>query len=400
MSKHKNLSRLASVASVALSALALPVAGHAEETIKVGLLTVDAGPFALYMSHTQDAAAFAIDYLNAQGGALGRKYELVNQTYNGTPAGAVATVGRLSQQNVAFITGFSSSATALATGPKLASFNALLLDPTAQSDELTGKGCQQNYFRFTINDSMSINALRALVKRSGIKSWSLIMPDYATGHDFAKSFTALVGELGGSVGVTVFAPLATTDFGGYISQLAAKPADGLAVVFPGSGGVAFAKQQKQFALFARFKTVVSANFTSELVIDAQGDSTVGVLTTLPYSWEMPGERNAAFVKAWEQRFKRKPSYADADNFQAYELLNAAITKAKSTDVTAVRTALSGLKTQTVVGDVEMRAGDHQLSRAMTVVQVAGAGEGKGVMKMQTIEPAAVVVPPVSAECRM
>jgi branched-chain amino acid transport system substrate-binding protein len=401
MTKNKLTTNLAAAAAFAVSAIALPSVGHAQETIKIGLMTVDAGPFAIYMSHTVEAASFAVDYLNAQGGALGRKFELVNQGYNGTPAGAVAAAGRLAQQQgVSFLTGFNSSATALAIGPKLASMNALLIDPSAASDDLTGKGCQQNYFHVSVNDSMNINAIRAVVKRSGIKTWNLMMPDYATGHDFAKNFTALVTEQGGSVGVTVFAPLSTTDFGGHISQLSAKPADGLAVVFPGAGGIAFAKQQKQFGLFARFKSVVSTYFTSELVIDAQGDSTVGVLTALPYSWEMPGDRNAAFVKAYELRHKRKPTYADADNFQVYELLQAAITQAKTTEVGAVRAALSGLKTKTVLGDVEMRAADHQLSRPMTVVQVVAAGEGKGALKLQSVEPAAVVTPPVSAECKM
>lgn len=387
-------------AAVAVAALALPGAGQAQETIKVGLLTVDSGPFAIYMNHTVEPAVFAVEQLNAQGGALGRKYELVTQAYNGTPAGAVAAVGRLAQQNVSFISGFSSSAVVLAVGPKLAGFNALLIDATGQSDELTQKSCQQNYFRVTANDSMNVNALREIVRKSGLKTWNLMMPDYATGHDFAKNFGAAVADMGGSIGVTVFAPLATTDFGGYISQLVAKPAEGLAVVFPGAGAVALAKQQKQFGLFAKFKMVVSANFTSDLVIDAQGDSTVGVLTPLTYSWEMPGELNATFVKAWEQRHKRKPIYSDADNVQIYALLNAAILKAKSTDVAAVRAALSGLKMTSALGDVEMRAGDHQLSRSMVVAQVVAAGEGKGALKLQSIEPAAVVMPPVSAECKM
>lgn len=400
MSKIVTLTKLATAACVALSALVLPVVVRAQEPIKIGLMTVDAGPFALYMAHTVDSASFAIESLNAQGGALGRKYELVNQAYNGTPAGAVAAASRLSQQGVSFIMGFNSSATSLAIGPKLAGLNALLFDSTASSDDLIGKGCQQNYFHITGNDTMNINAIRALVKRSGIKTWNLMMPDYATGHDFAKKFSALVADLGGSVGITVFAPLATTDFGGYISQLASKPADGLAVVFPGAGGIAFAKQQKQFGLFANFKSVVSTNFTSELVIDAQGDSTLGVLTPLPYSWDMPGERNAAFVKAWGQRYKRNPSYADADNVQAYELLNAAILKARSTEVGAVRSALSGLKMTTMVGEVEMRAADHQLARSMTVVQVVSAGEGKGEMKLQSVEPPSVVMPSPSPECKM
>ncbi|MGI4903637.1 MAG: ABC transporter substrate-binding protein, partial [Janthinobacterium lividum] len=363
------------VAATAFQQVAL-----AEDTIKIGVITVDTGPMQIYTSHTLDPGKFAIETLNAHGGALGRKYEMVQQGYDGTPAGAIAAVTKLAQQqHISLITGFNTSATSLAVSPRLASLNAILLDPSAQSDDLSGKGCQSNYFHMTINDSMTINSMRAVLKTSGIKTWSLLMPDYSLGHDFARKFTELVQQQGGSVESVVFAPMSTTDFGGYITQLSAKPTEGLAVVFPGAGGIALAKQQKQFGFFSKYKSVVSTAFTSELVIDAQGDSTVGVISTLPYSWQMPGATNAAFVKAFEEHFKRKPNYTDVDNFQAYELLDAAIKKANSTDANAVRAALSGLKATTPLGEVEIRAADHQLLRAMTVVQVTQDGPGKGAM---------------------
>ncbi|MGI4813317.1 MAG: ABC transporter substrate-binding protein [Janthinobacterium lividum] len=384
------------VAATAFQQVAL-----AEDTIKIGVITVDTGPMQIYTSHTLDPGKFAIETLNAHGGALGRKYEMVQQGYDGTPAGAIAAVTKLAQQqHISLITGFNTSATSLAVSPRLASLNAILLDPSAQSDDLSGKGCQSNYFHMTINDSMTINSMRAVLKTSGIKTWSLLMPDYSLGHDFARKFTELVQQQGGSVESVVFAPMSTTDFGGYITQLSAKPTEGLAVVFPGAGGIALAKQQKQFGFFSKYKSVVSTAFTSELVIDAQGDSTVGVISTLPYSWQMPGATNAAFVKAFEEHFKRKPNYTDVDNFQAYELLDAAIKKANSTDANAVRAALSGLKATTPLGEVEIRAADHQLLRAMTVVQVTQDGPGKGAMTLRSVEAAADVAPPVSAACKM
>ena len=66
-----------------------------------------------------------------------------------------------------------------------------------------------------------------------------------------------------------------------------------------------------------------------------------VLNGLSYHNTMPGERNAAFVKAYEERNKRKPIYTDADMMVALEMLRAAIIKANSTDVPAVRNALAG-----------------------------------------------------------
>ncbi len=119
----------------------------AQEPIKVGLLNFDSGPFTVFAPFIRDGATFAIETLNEQGGALGRKYELVTQAHSGTPAAALAALSRLvEQQGVLFVAGLSSSSTSLAISPKLAGLNALFLDTTAASDDLTGKNCQANYF--------------------------------------------------------------------------------------------------------------------------------------------------------------------------------------------------------------------------------------------------------------
>ena len=99
----------------------------AQEPIKVGLLNFDSGPFTVFAPFIRDGATFAIETLNAQGGALGRKYELVTQAHSGTPAAALAALSRLvEQQGVPFVAGLSSSSTSLAISPKLAGLNALL----------------------------------------------------------------------------------------------------------------------------------------------------------------------------------------------------------------------------------------------------------------------------------
>lgn len=382
--------------------LALPALGWAQAApIKLGVVNIEGGPFAVSAAYIQDGAAFAVEQLNARGGALGRRYELVTQTHTGTPAGAIAAANRLvEQQGVSFFTGLNPSSTSLAIASRLSNLNALFLDATAAADDLTGKGCAPNYFRIGSSDSMVMNGMRELVGRSGVKSWDLLMADYAVGQSYAKAFAALAQNSGGTVQKTLFAPMAAVDIGSYVSQLMAKPAEGLVVLYPGSAGIALAKQQQAFGLFARYKMVLTAYTVNEILIDGQGDTTVGLWSTQSYFWQMPGERNAAFVKAFEARFKRRPTYLDADAYLAFELLHAAIVKAGSTDVPAVRSALAGLKAPSVVGEVEMRAADHQLLRPLVVVQAVKAAEGKGEMAMRSIEPAARVAPPVSGECRM
>lgn len=385
--------------TVASLGLALHAGAQTNEPIRIGYMTVDSGPFAFFQAHLLEPVKFAVEQFNAQGGAAGRKFELVVQAHAGTPATAIATVQKLVQQEKAgFVSGFVTSSMSLALAPRMASLNAVLLDANSTADELTTKTCYSHYFRSSSTDSMSSNVLRSVIARSGAKSWSVIAADYAMGHDFSKRFKAVVEELGGTVQASVFAPVGTADFGSHIAQLTAKPADGLAVVIVGADAGTFAKQQKQFGLFGKFKTVVSSSFTNDIILPAQGDSTVGVYSAISYSPEMPGAKNAAFVKAWMERFKRPPSFIEADAYQMMELLKAAIDKAGTSEVGAVRKALAGLKTTTILGEVEMRAADHQLVRPMAFAQVESAGEGKGKLVLRGIEPGSAVAPKPALSC--
>src|SRR5258706_13753398 len=79
------------LAAAALLSLAAPFSfAQGSGPIKIGLLTIDSGPFASYANLMEQGARTGVDILNAEGGALGRKFELVVQSHSGTPAAAGA----------------------------------------------------------------------------------------------------------------------------------------------------------------------------------------------------------------------------------------------------------------------------------------------------------------------
>ncbi len=388
----------AAMALAISSALAQP-AMAADDTIKVGLILIDSGPFASNYG-IGDAARLAVDMFNEAGGALGKKFELSIQTHAGTPAGALAATTRAVQQDGAsFITGMLLSPMVLAINPRLASLNALLIDSNTQLDSLIGKNCNPNYFRVSAGEGMLLNVFRSYLKNSDAKSWNTLALDLTAGHEFAKGFSASVEQNGGSVGLNLFTPLGTADFGTQISQLANKPADGLAVMIVGNDVITLAKQQQQFGLFKGYKTVLSNGFTNDIVLKAQGESVLGVTGTTGYFNTLDTPRNAAFVKAFEARHQRKPNPMEADMYVGLEMLQAAIGKAQSAEVGAVRSALEGLKTETIYGDVEMRAQDHQLLRQVLMAQVVKADDGSLTFAVRENFAGADITPAVNPECK-
>jgi ABC-type branched-subunit amino acid transport system substrate-binding protein len=394
--------RLLALSAAAMLALGSPLAlAQGQGTIKIGLLTIDSGPFATYANLIEQAAKTGVDILNAEGGALGRKFELVIQAHSGTPATALAAATKLAQQGgVSVIVGQTLSSHSLALQPKLEGLNVLHIDTYAQSNDLMTKSCSPNYFRVNTPDSVITKMMQEYVKQTGAKTWNLISADYAAGHSFSKMFTELVQSMGGTVQQSLFAPTGTTDFGSYISQLD-KPADALVVTLFMSDGQSFAKQQKQFGLFDKYKAVIGNGFATDFQLEAHGDNVLNVVNGLSWSPSLPGARNAFYVKEFEQRVKRKPFYTDADIMAALEVFRAAVIKANSSEVPAVRKGLEGLKTGTIFGDVEMRAADHHLIRQHGMAQVVRAPDGKGTMfTMKYMKPGAELYPPSSPECKV
>ena len=79
---------------------------------------------------------------------------------------------------------------------------------------------------------------------------------------------------------------------------------------------------------------------------------------------------------------------------------AAINKANSTDVAAVRAALAGLKTDTVLGEVQVRAEDHQTARPILMNQIVKTADGKAGYEIKTVFPGEELLPPVDPACKM
>lgn len=398
----KFASRLTKIALAAATFAAFAGVAHAE-TVKIAIAGPLTGAVAQYGDMVKAGALTAIEQINAAGGAAGKKLEADFITYPGTPDTAVDGATRAVQKDGAlFLTGMDTSAVSPALSAKLSALNALMVEVYAQADAMTGKNCAPNYFRANVNDSMLMNAAgQFLEENPSVKKWDIIAVDYSSGRDSAQKFQALVKSQGGSIGKVLFTPSGTADFGAKISELGADPGDGLYVTIFGSDAINLAKQQAQFGLFQKYKLVLGNSFVIPQVLPAMGDTVLGVYQTLGF---VPGEAGAgaeAFVKAYKAKYNGElPAYTSADQYAAIQLMAAAIDKANSTDVAAVRGALAGLKTDTVLGPVAVRAEDHQTARPILMNLIAKNADGKPGYEIKQVFPGESLLPPVDKACKM
>jgi branched-chain amino acid transport system substrate-binding protein len=139
-------------------AVALPV--HAQ-TIKIGLVTALSGQSARAGEAITRGLTVAIDEINAKGGVLGRKLELVRRDDEATPAkGVIAARELLFKEKVAVLFGGLDTPVSLAIVPIVNEQKIVFMGPWAAGTPITKNGAKENYvFRVSAVDEIVNRAM-------------------------------------------------------------------------------------------------------------------------------------------------------------------------------------------------------------------------------------------------
>lgn len=358
---------------------------------------------AVFGQNEVQAWKFAADQANAAGGVAGHKVQIVTASTDVTPPATIRAARKLVLQDHAhFLGAIISSPEVAALNPQLAGLNAILFNSTAKDNFLTGAQCSANTVNVVQSAAMDVTQIGQSLNKLPAKKWAIIAEDYSTGHDSASGFAAAVAKSGGTVVKTLYAPLNTTDFGSFISQLAGSGADGLFAVEYGADGVAFVNQAAQFGLLKKIPTFIGFNTVSEPLFPVLGKKITGFYNNIGYVHQQTLGDNAQFAAAWKAKFGTDPYYVEADEYLAAQALFAAVKKANSVDPAAVKKALSGLSFNSIDGTVSIRPGDNQVLRPSNLGQVVPQAGGAGGLGWKIISsaPASATTPSASSACHM
>src|SRR5262245_2930328 len=187
-SRGDHMKRLALLA-VAL-AIAVPV--HAQ-TIKIGLVTALSGQSARAGEAITRGLTIAIDEINAGGGVLGRKLELVRRDDEATPAkGVIAARELLFKEKVAVLFGGLDTPVSLAIIPVITEAKVPFMGPWAAGTPITHNGTNPNYaFRVSAVDEIVDKAiLQYAQKNFATKKPGLILINNPWGESNEKGLKA------------------------------------------------------------------------------------------------------------------------------------------------------------------------------------------------------------------
>ena len=133
-----------------VGAMLVPQFAQAAEPIKIGAINPFSGPLALYGVEVTRGYELAVDQVNAAGGLLGRKIEIVRGDAS-NPQQGIATVEQLqANDKVDLFIGTYTSAVSNAASDAASRYNKLYWETGALAQNLTERGLL-NYVRISPN---------------------------------------------------------------------------------------------------------------------------------------------------------------------------------------------------------------------------------------------------------
>lgn len=362
--------RKVSIAFVLVMAAALIFSCVKKEagTIKIGVAGAHSGDLASYGLPTVKAAELVVDDINAKGGLLGRKVELLVEDDVCKPEIATNTATKLVSQGAHAVLGHICSGATKAALGIYKDANIITISPSATNPDLTQSGDYPNFFRtIASDDSQARLEVDFAVNTLKIKKIAVLHDkgDYGKGlAEFAKSFIESSGkaELALYEGITPGA----VDYSAVVQKIKASGAE--AVIFGGyhpeaSKLVTLMRKKKMDMVFISDDGVKDDTF-----IKVAGEFSEGVYATGPKDVSKNPLAIAAEA-AHKEKYKSVPGAFFLNAYAATQALLNAIEKAGSTDYKAVSDALRREYVETPLGKIRFDERGDAIGVGFSVYQV-------------------------------
>jgi branched-chain amino acid transport system substrate-binding protein len=352
-------------------ALAVPMTASAQKPIKVGMPIPLSGPPALFGDPASKGAQMYVDEVNAKGGVLGRKVELIVRDSKADANEAVRVAREMIlKDNVDFLVGTLTSAEGPAVSVVAKENKIVFIAPIPKTDQLTAADKLHPYvFRIAANTTMEGRSAAEIVAKWPVTKVATIAFDYAYGQDVTKAFVEHMKKIKPSVQIVdqQWPKLGEQDYNPFINAQMAKKPEAIVSSIWGGFFVTYAKQGKALGMF----DAVKYNFiglgeaaTPETTKSMGADYPVGIWGN-SYDAFYWGE--TAAHREYTERISKylKDEYPSSWAIQGYtgmQFLVEAIKKANSTDSDKVSKALLGLTVETPIGPLTIREKDHQANR--------------------------------------
>jgi branched-chain amino acid transport system substrate-binding protein len=333
----------------------------AQEAVKIGLIDVN--------DDTAVPFQFVIDEINAAGGVLGGKHlELVTFKPGFDVQRSVDALQQAIAQGIPFVAMGSGSHIALALSEAASEHNrthpdsrVLYLNHGAIDPALTNDKCSFWHFRFDADVDMKMAAITTYLAdhQDQTEKVFLIDQDYSFGHSFATAARRQLHEKAPGIEIVgdEFHPLQKIeDFAPYVDKIKASGADSVVTGDWGNDLALLTRAGAEGGLDVNWYTFYA---DSGDVVRALGQKGVGRAVKVSV-WHQNVDNKELLDRAAAFKQKYGADWSDAQIRPMMEMLARAIDTAGTPDPLEVALALEDMRHDTPLGEVHMRADNHQL----------------------------------------
>jgi len=403
---------------VAAAALAASLASGvaAADPVKIGLVETLSGPNAASGLMYRQSVRYAIDRMNAEGGWNGQPVQLLEYDNQGGPAGAADKVKAAIADGVHVVVQGASSAVGGQITEDVRKHNLrnpgkelVYLNVGAEALELTGEKCHFHHFRVAGNAQVRAKALVLAMKQAnalGTRVYA-INQNYSWGQDMEKAIVDNAGPGGYEVVEKTLHDVAKIqDFSPYVAKIAAAKADTVMTGNWSNDLLLLMKATKAAGLKARFGTTYLDQPGN---IANAGDLALGHFIAHTFNAEAGGAEGERFVADYKAKVGRAPVATDPQTVFGMTMVADALKRTKpqngALNVNAFARAMETAKIKTPLGEISMRAADHQALLPVVVSTVSKDAKYKVDETDMGFKPvkvfsAAEAATPAQAGCKM
>ena len=380
MAQPSTTRRGLTLAGLALSTLAWAGAAHAQGVIKIGEInSYKAQP--AFLEPYKKGMELAIEEINASGGLLGKKVELITRDDNASPGDAVRAAEELiSREKVDVLAGsfLSNTGLALTDFAKQKKFFYLAGEPL--TDKIVWQNGNRYTFRLRASTYMQSAMLVPEAAKLKKKRWAIVYPNYEYGQSAVATFKQLLKAAQPDVEFVAeqAPPLGKLDAGSVVQALADAKPDAIFNVLFGADLTKFVREGNTRGLFQGREVVSLLTGEPEYLDPLKDESPNGWIVT-GYPWYgIQTPEHKAFFLAYHGKYKDYPRLGSVVGYSMIKSLAEGIKKAKSTETEKLITAFRGLEVTGPFGKFNYRAIDQQSTLGAFVGKTKN-DKGKGVM---------------------
>jgi branched-chain amino acid transport system substrate-binding protein len=363
MKKFKILTGCHLMAALCAVSAALSPAPAEARNIKVGIVDTYSGPAAVFGNDALNGFKLAVNEINKQG-VLGGKIEYTTRDEQfKVDIGLNMAKELVMKENVDVLVGTINSGASMAISEAVAKKEKIpFIVWTAKSENITGKSGHRYVFSTSENTAMvGKSAAVAFAKKPYKKFW-IAGDDYEYGHAIADVVWRNLSKVKPDaeiIGKTWWKP-GEPDLIPYLTAIQAAKPD--CIIFA-TGGLSMANVLKAMKATGMENKIPAwiHTATDHAVLKPLGmNAPEGVMGTIHYHYYYPElSANKKFVKDFQAAYGTLPGFPAFNAYTTAYFIAEAFRQAGKIDKEKFIDSLEGLKVDTPVGKVEMRACDHQ-----------------------------------------